>query len=149
MKRNYKQFLTTLIIISFTIICFIYSNETTISFSNTLKYLYNVILPSLFPFMIFINLILFSNCIDYLSILFKPIGKLFKISGYGITCIIASLLGGYPYNAILISTFLKEDKISQDEAERLLSTMFFPSFSFLFATLYKIDNNFLLIIISF
>lgn len=148
MKRYYKQFLASLIIIIFTIICFVFSKDTTLSFNNSIKYIYNVILPSLFPYMIFINLILYSNSIDYLSIIFKPLGKIFKLSGYGITCIIASILGGYPYNAILISTFLKEKKISNDEANRLLSTMFFPSISFLFATLYKIDNKFILIIIS-
>ena len=148
MNKYIKSISISLIIILFTLICFVFSKETTLSFNNTIKYIYHIILPSLFPYMIFINLILYSNSIDYLSIIFKPLGKIFNISGYGITCIIASLLGGYPYNAILISSFLKKDKISKQEADRLLSTMFFPSFSFLFATLYKIDSKFILIIIS-
>lgn len=148
MKKNINNILLNSGILFFTFLIFYYSSITTNTFNETLLFILKVILPSLFPFMIFINFILLSNCIDYLSFLFKPIGKLFKLSGYGITCVIASLLGGFPYSAILITSFLKENKISLKEAERLIISTFFPSYSFLFISLKSLDKLFILNIIA-
>ncbi len=148
MKKKIGNTLLNIGILIFTFLVFYYSNITTTTFMETIWFILQVILPSLFPFMIFINFVLLSNCIDYLSILFKPLGKLFKISGYGITCVLASLLGGFPYSAILVSSFIKEKKINDKEAERLILSTFFPSFSFLFVSLQSLDKLFIYNIIA-
>lgn len=148
MKEKIINILYSIIILTFTFFIFYFSINTKDSFLQTLMFLFQIIIPSLFPFMIFINFILLSNCIDYLSLFLAPIGKLFKISGYGMTCVVASLLGGYPYSAIIVSSFLKDNKITKNEATRLLMSMFFPSISFLFVTLYNIDNFFIFQILS-
>lgn len=148
MKNKAINILISFLIFIMTCLVFIFANKTSESFLETLMFIMVIILPSLFPFMIFINFILLSNCIDYLAIIFKPIGKIFKLSGYGISCVIASLLGGFPYSAILVSNFLKENKISKQEAERLIISTFFPSISFLFVSLNSLDEKFIYIIIS-
>lgn len=148
MKEKIINILYSFLILSFTFFIFYFSINTKDTFIQTLSFLFKIIIPSLFPFMIFINFILLTNCIDYLSLILSPIGKIFKISGYGMTCIIASMLGGYPYSAIIVSSFLKSNKITLNEANRLLLSMFFPSVSFLFVTLYNIDNFFIYEIIS-
>ena len=148
MKEKIINILYSFLILAFTFFIFYFSINTKDTFIQTLSFLFKIIIPSLFPFMIFINFILLTNCIDYLSLILSPIGKIFKISGYGMTCIIASMLGGYPYSAIIVSSFLKSNKITLNEANRLLLSMFFPSVSFLFVTLYNIDNFYIYEFIS-
>ncbi|MCI5746139.1 MAG: hypothetical protein MR270_07670 [Erysipelotrichaceae bacterium] len=148
MKKKIYNFLLNLFFITLLFFSFMFSSVINNGFKEAFNFIITIIIPSLFPFMIFVNFVLLSNSIDYLCIIFKPIGKIFNLSSYAIICIVSSLLGGYPYNAILISTFLKQNKINNKEASRLLLTSFFPSLSFLFFTLKPIDNNFTYIIIS-
>lgn len=148
MKRKIINILFSIILLLLTILIFINQDITTNYFLDCFYFLIKVIIPSIFPFMIFVNFIVFSNCIDYLAILFTPIGKIFKLSGYGTICVIASLLGGYPYSAIIVSSFIKSQKISTHEGNRIINSCFFPSLSFLFVGLLNIDYKFIYIIIS-
>ena len=147
MKAKIINISYSLLILLITILKFINSNKTTSIFVDSFDFIIKVIIPSLFPFMIFVNFILFTNTIDYLAKIFSIFSKLFNISGYGLVCIIASILGGFPYSAIIVSSFLKDNKIVKQEANRLLYFMFFPSISFLMS-LYNLDNKFIYIIIS-
>ena len=142
MKKIIFNITINIILFSLTILIFLFANQSSNVLIETLKYIFKVILPSLLPFMIFVNFILLTNCIDYLALIFKPLSKIFKISGYGVCIIIASILGGYPYNAILINNFLKENKINENEANRLLQVTFFPSISFILC-LIRLDYNFI------
>ena len=148
MKKKIFNIICCIIIFLLTCLSFIFSNEVSTSLYETIIFLFKVILPSLFPFMIFVNFILLSNCIDYLSIIFKPLGKIFNITGYGISVIIASILGGFPYSAILVENFVRNKKISLKEGKRLALYMFFPSFSFLYNNLYQKDIFIITSIIS-
>lgn len=148
MKKKTINLIVCLGILILTILSFCYSKELANNFYSSLIFIMKTILPSLFPFMIFINFILYSNCIDYLSYFLRPLSKIFNLSGYGLVCLIASLLGGFPYVAILVESFLKENKIDDDEAHRLLFCLSFPSISFMFGIIYNLDKNSLLNIIS-
>lgn len=148
MKKKIFNIICCIIIFILTCLSFVFSNEVSTSLYETIVFLFKVILPSLFPFMIFVNFILLSNCIDYLSIIFKPLGKIFNITGYGISVIIASILGGFPYSAILVENFVRNKKISFNEGKRLALYMFFPSFSFLYNNLYQKDIFIITSIIS-
>lgn len=148
MKRKIVNIICCLIIFITSFFVFINSSNVSNIFNETLSFLAKVILPSLFPFMIFVNFILISNCIDYLAILLKSIGKIFNISGYGVAVVIASILGGFPYSAILVENFVKSKKITIFEGERLSYFLFFPSFTFFYSSLYKYDQFTLLAIFS-
>lgn len=128
------------IILIMVFFCFYFSTITIQSFQQALKFIFKTILPSLFPFMIFINFILLGDCIDLLAKLCKPIGYIFHLSGYGMVCVIGSILGGFPYSAILATSFIKEKKISTEEGISILKFAFFPSISFLFSSLYPMNN---------
>lgn len=147
MKEKINKLINILIII-FAALGFIYSSIITKSLNESIVFIYKVIIPSLFPFMIFINFVLYSDAINMLAKLLKPLSKIFKLSSYGLICIIASLLGGYPYSAILVTSFVKKNKITYTEGERIIKYTFFPSFSYLFLVLYKIDSQTIYIIIS-
>lgn len=147
MKEKINKLINILIII-FATLGFIYSSIITKSLNESIVFIYKVIIPSLFPFMIFINFVLYSDAINMLAKLLKPLSKIFRLSSYGLICIIASLLGGYPYSAILVTSFVKKNKITYTEGERIIKCTFFPSFSYLFLVLYKIDSQTIYIIIS-
>lgn len=147
MKEKINKLINILIII-FATLGFIYSSIITKSLNESIVFIYKVIIPSLFPFMIFINFVLYSDAINMLAKLLKPLSKIFRLSSYGLICIIASLLGGYPYSAILVTSFVKKNKITYTEGERIIKYTFFPSFSYLFLVLYKIDSQTIYIIIS-
>ncbi len=147
MKEKINKLINILIII-FAALGFIYSSIITKSLNESIVFIYKVIIPSLFPFMIFINFVLYSDAINMLAKLLKPLSKIFRLSSYGLICIIASLLGGYPYSAILVTSFVKKNKITYTEGERIIKYTFFPSFSYLFLVLYKIDSQTIYIIIS-
>lgn len=143
MKKILSLFFNFLLVI-LTIYLFTKALEVENTFKDTLNYLIKIIIPSLFPYMIFINFILLSNSLDYLALL---LNKVFKINGYYILILIGSLIGGYPYNAILINSFLKDNKINNNEAYKLLVSSFFPSISFSLC-LYRLDVNFIYILLS-
>ena len=111
MKAKIINISYSLLILLITVLMFINSNKTTSIFVDSFDFIIKVIIPSLFPFMIFVNFILFTNTIDYLAKIFSIFSKLFNISGYGLVCIIASILGGFPYSAIIVSSFSKDNKI--------------------------------------
>lgn len=140
MKNRILDIITSLILIFITIVMFINSKIISEEFYKNNIFIFKLIIPSLFPFMIFINFILLGNTIDHLAIILKPIGKIFKLSSYGIVCVIAAIIGGFPYSSILVSQLLKNNKIDVSEAKRIAITMFFPSISFTIS-LIKIDNN--------
>lgn len=126
MKKNIiTMFLFLLLIISI-----IYSKETSTYFFEQMTFIVNVIVPSLFPFMIFVNFLLLSNSITLLNKLLLPFSKILNISSMGLICIISAFLGGYPYSAILIKDFKEKGYISQNEANNILYFFLFPSLSF-------------------
>lgn len=82
---------------------------------------YNV-MPSLFPFMIFSNILLQLNAAYILQLLFNKImNKLFNISGSGILAIVMGYLSGYPLGSKLVCDLRKEDVISLNESYKLLA----------------------------
>ena len=143
-----RKIIYNIVIFALTILVFLYSNETINEFKNTSIYLFRIIIPSLFPFMIFVNFLLNSDCLDYLATKLNFLKKIFNLSSYGLICIISSIICGYPYGSILITNLKKENKISDKEVSFLLKCTFFPSISFLFFILLKIDSLFILNIIS-
>lgn len=148
MKNKRFKFIYNLAIFVFTLLLFVKSNKTIEEFNNTCYYIIKVIIPSLFPFIILVNFLLGTNCINFLATKLKFLTKIFKISNYGLVILLISLIAGYPYGSLLISRFTKENKITRKEAENLLYCTFFPSISFLFFTLLKLDSFFILNIVA-
>lgn len=80
------------------------------------------IVPSLFPFIFFTEIILKTDVINLLTRLFgNVISKIFKVSKNSVSSIIIGFLCGFPMGAKTVSTLYKEDKISKKDADILLS----------------------------
>lgn len=123
-----------------TFIAFYYSQFTSTQFYNTMQLILKVVIPSLTPFMILIHFVILFNGIDLLGYLLQYISyPVFKISGYGAIIILTSIFGGFPYSAIMANELLKEKKIQQQEAERIVKYIFFPSLAFMLSTLLNVN----------
>lgn len=79
------------------------------------------ILPSLFPFFVLSILLGRLGVPQRLGRRLAPLaGRLFGISGAGLTALPVGLLGGYPMGAACAAELLARGEIDREEAERLL-----------------------------
>ncbi len=81
----------------------------------------NVIIPSLFPFMVLASFISFSFISEKLSSLLSPITtKVFGLPKQMGAVLLMSFVGGYPVGARMLSGMVESKKISGQTAERML-----------------------------
>ena len=81
----------------------------------------NVILPSVFPYLVISGYITKSDILLPLEKIFgRFFGFLFGISPGGISCIICSLFCGYPSGAMSASMLYEKGEIEKNEAQRLI-----------------------------
>ena len=89
--------------------------------SNGLNICTNIIIPSLFPFMVICNFIGLSPIVNIISKILSPITKyIFNMPENVGAIIFISFVGGYPMGAKMISNFLKKEQISINIANKLL-----------------------------
>ncbi len=80
-----------------------------------------LILPTLFPFFVISILLNRMGIPAWLGKLLSPsLGRLFGVSGSGISALLIGLTGGYPMGAAYIADMLDSGHIDSDEAEHLL-----------------------------
>lgn len=79
-------------------------------------------IPTLFPFMILSGIMIRMNLTESISSVLKPIlGPLFHVSANGVYCIVMGFLCGFPMGAKVIADLYEREKLSQEEAQYLLS----------------------------
>jgi len=80
-----------------------------------------LILPTLFPFFVISILLNRLGLPAWLGSLLSPsLGRLFGVSGAGVSALIIGLSGGYPMGAAYIADMLEAGHIDSEEAEHLL-----------------------------
>ena len=83
---------------------------------------FDALLPTLLPFLILSQVILKTSLIDHIQKILGPaFQKIFHCSDAGAFCILCGFLCGYPVGARLIATQLKDNKMSLEEGQFLLS----------------------------
>ena len=88
---------------------------------SALRVCAETILPSLFPFFVLSVLLGRLGVPQRLGRRLSPLaGRLFGVSGAGLTSLPVGLLGGYPMGAAWVEGLLARGEIGEDEAERLL-----------------------------
>lgn len=89
---------------------------------NSVELCLNVVIPSLFPFMVCSNLFIHLGMANMLSRNLSPIMRpLFGISGGGALAVILGFLSGYPIGASTATNLYQSGCISKSDAERLLA----------------------------
>ena len=83
---------------------------------------FQIIFPTLFPFLVVTSLLMSTGGLRFVAGLFgKPLRHLLRVSHPGAFAVLAGFLCGYPMGAKVTADLLKKDLITRDEAEYLLS----------------------------
>ncbi|MBQ7115680.1 MAG: hypothetical protein IJN94_04605 [Clostridia bacterium] len=126
-----KNLVTLIIVCAIGVCLIIYPRDTANGIKNGFLVLGNSLIPALFPFMVLSSYISQSNITEFLcKLVEKPFNFLFRTSAYGFIPFILGLLGGYPIGAKTIAEIYKDNKISENDAERLFYWCINPSPAF-------------------
>lgn len=118
LKHNLIPFVVVLLIISLVI----FSEDVFHSAHKGLVLWVNNVVPSLFPFLICLELLKQTNIISVIGKLLEPaIRPIFKIPGSGAFAIAMGMCSGYPIGAKFAASLREENQCSKIEGERLLA----------------------------
>lgn len=117
MRRKFIIAVLALLVLLFVIFPDIASNGA----ENGLMLWFNVIIPSLCPFMIISSMLIKLNVTSFISNMFYPVlHKVFKLSKDGCYPAVIGMLSGYPLGAKTVSDLYKMDLLSRKEAQYLI-----------------------------
>lgn len=109
------------ILLFFNAIMLIFPKEILSAAKNGLLLWYNSVLPSLFSFIVFTSMLVYTGFPDMLGKLCAPLCKrLFKISGIGAFALVIGIISGCPLGAKTACDLYSSGKISRNEAQRLV-----------------------------
>ncbi len=119
---KYKMLLTVTLCTVFITCLVVYPSGSSAGVISGLKMCSSVVIPSLFPFTVTAIFIFKLGIVDKISnFVSHPAQLIFKMNGQEFCVFVMSCIGGYPVGAQLIANLYKENKISRNRAEKLLS----------------------------
>ena len=111
-----------LIFLLFTVCLLLFSKSNLPAIKSGLALWANSVVPSLFPFFVATELLMHTNLISQLGIIFhRYMNPLFHVRGEGAFAFIMGMISGYPVGAKIATSFRKNNICSKEECERLLS----------------------------
>ena len=136
MKNNTYKFIYLIIIL---IISYQILTHSSIVFSSV-EYAINIwknsLLPSMFTFFILSEILVNYGFVELIGyILYKPFNYIFHINSNSIFVIIMSMLTGFPSSAKYIKLLLSENKITEEEANKLIQFTHFSNPLFIINTI--------------
>jgi len=115
-------YLFSIIIFGITSFCIISPSQMIASAKDGILLWSNIVLPSLFPFLIISDLIQKSAItIVFEKILSKIMKPLFNLPGISSIALFLGMTGGYPIGAKITSDLRNENSLSKIEAQRLIA----------------------------
>lgn len=119
---NIKNIIKFLLFVITLLILLVLSKQNFESVKDSVIIFTTNVLPSLFPFILFTEVILHTNIINILSRIFgKIISKMFKINSNSSSAVIIGFLCGFPMGSKTVNTLYTQNKISRRDAKILLS----------------------------
>ena len=119
---KFKRNIFSLIFLLFTFGLLIFSNTNLSAVKSGLSLWANSVVPSLFPFFIATELLMHTNIVNQLGIIFNKFMKpLFNIRGEGAFAFVIGIISGYPVGAKIATNFRQNNVCTNEECERLLS----------------------------
>lgn len=98
-----------------------FPQEVSAAVTEGLRLSVSVLIPSLFPFFICVNLTSALGLTGVLARVFAPVmRRMFHVSGAGCTAVLCGAAGGYPSGAQCVAALYRERQLSRAEAEYLL-----------------------------
>src|SRR5690625_3359047 len=100
----------------------IFPKEALEASKNGLDIWWKIVFPSLLPFFIMSELLIRLGTMNIIGRIFEPLMRpLFHVPGIGSLAFIMGMVSGYPTGAKITSRLREEKKLTQIEAERLIS----------------------------
>ncbi len=120
-KWNTKVLITGLILFFIAIEIIKDPNKSIESAKQGLNIWFNILLPSLFPFILITDLMISFGVVDYFTKYLEPIMRpLFNVSGMGAFPLSMSIMSGYPIGSRITAKIRNEGLITRNEADRLI-----------------------------
>lgn len=120
--KNTKSLIYVLAFFTVLFLLLLLSHKYIDSVQNSIDIFVNGIIPSLFPFILLSEIAINTNIFDSLSrFVEKPISKIFNVSKYSTIAIIVGFLCGFPSGSKAVNTLYTQGKISEKDANILLS----------------------------
>lgn len=117
-----KQYSYMFAMIVFLVMMLIFPTETFAGANSGLLLWFQVILPTLLPFLILSNLLIHTNSVSFISRILKPFfQKLFRVSDQASYAVLIGFLCGYPMGAKVVADLIKTKRISTEEGQYLIS----------------------------
>lgn len=111
---------------------FRYSDQALENMKKGLSICAEVLIPTLFPYMVISELLVRSDLGTYAArILGKPMRKLFGVSGAGAAALLLGILCGFPVGAKTAAALYEKGDISKQDAESLMTFCNYPSAPFM------------------
>lgn len=127
MNKNFINILINFVLLYIFIFIFMYSSEIKTSILFAFDIWINNLIPCMFPFLLISNLLINYGFLDILSFIVGPfIEKIYKLPRICAYPIVASIFTGFPTGSKYTKDLLESNKISVDDANRLIM---FTSFS--------------------
>lgn len=122
--KLFKNILEFLFITSLCLLILINPQVSASGAKTGLTFCTNILIPSLFPFMVLASLVVKTGLSDKISKLFAPITKaIFNLPSSASATIILSFIGGYPTGAIGIKELYRQKKVTSKQTEQMLLFM--------------------------
>jgi len=117
-----KKYIFSLILFLIALFCIVFPQDMIAATKSGLNLWYTIIVPSLLPFLILSNLISTSALPYLFSKLFSPLMKfLFRLPGVSSIAIFLGMTGGYPIGAKTTVDLLKNNVISSNDANHMIT----------------------------
>lgn len=120
-KALIKSLIFLILTISFLILLILFPSVSKNSVTDGILLCGRVIIPSLFPFMICLSLVINSNILENFSFISPLTKRIFSLDFFEFSIFVFSLVGGYPIGAKLLSESVKTGKISREKASKMLN----------------------------
>ena len=120
-KLKIKSLLLCLFVILFLAILLIFPSSASEGVKNGLNYSANLLLPSLFPFMVLSSFVIRSGFSEIIGKMFSPVIKfLFGLPKICSAAIILSFVSGFPVGAKCVQLLYNDKKITETQAQRMM-----------------------------
>lgn len=121
-KSDFINLMILIFIIFIGILLLVKRVEITEEVSAGLTVCGNVLIPSLFPFMMLSSFAVKSNVFGSINRFAGPfMKKIFGLSGECFSCLFFGFIGGYPVGASIVSALYEQKKITEKDARHMLS----------------------------
>lgn len=120
--QKLKEYGMFLMVISIFLLLILFSRQSLLAAQNGVELFLNNVLPSIFPFLVIVNILINLDMLKKICKLFNPLTKrIFNLPGISSLPIIVGLLSGYPIGAKISNDLYEKKMISKKTAENLLS----------------------------